>query len=89
MKGSAGEVYNLGTATEIRNIDLARMLIGELGLDDSYLEYVADRLGHDQRYSLNVSKSKTNLGFEPSIEFQIGLKETITWYREFYASPSN
>ena len=89
LKGSAGEVYNLGTATEIRNIDLARMLIGELGLDDSYLEYVADRLGHDQRYSLNVSKSKTNLGFEPSIEFQIGLKETITWYREFYASPSN
>lgn len=87
-KGKAGEVYNLGTSDEIQNLDLAKILISELGAKDSQLDFVSDRLGHDQRYSLNTTKSRNDLGFEVKIEFRDGLRDTINWYRRHLASNS-
>jgi dTDP-glucose 4,6-dehydratase len=81
-KGLSGSIYNIGTAQHIRNLDLARILLSELGLDDSSLEFVSDRPGHDQRYSISSAKIMTELGWSPQIEFEEGLRETINWYRE-------
>lgn len=87
-KGKAGEVYNLGTSDEIQNLDLAKILISELGAKDSQLDFVSDRPGHDQRYSLNTTKSRNDLGFEVKIEFRDGLRDTINWYQRHLASNS-
>jgi dTDP-glucose 4,6-dehydratase len=83
-QGEPGDVYNLGTDTEITNIDLTKMLLSILGKDSSLIEYVDDRLGHDQRYSLNNSKSKEKLGFIPQVDFEKGLKETVAWYLQYF-----
>ena len=83
-QGEPGDVYNLGTDTEITNIDLTKMLLSILGKDSSLIEYVDDRLGHDQRYSLNNSKSKEKLGFIPQVDFEKGLKETVLWYLQYF-----
>ena len=87
-KGEAGEIYNLGTSDEIQNLDLAKILISELGAKDSQLDFVSDRPGHDQRYSLNTTKSRSDLEFEAQIEFRDGLRDTINWYRSHLASDS-
>jgi len=84
--GRAGEIYNLGTSYEIQNVDLAKILISELVAEDSQLEFVTDRLGHDQRYSLNTTKSKKELNFEAQIDFRDGLRDTINWYRNHFSS---
>lgn len=87
-KGKAGEVYNLGTSDEIQNLDLTKILISELDAKNSQLEFVSDRPGHDQRYSLNTTKSRNDLEFEATIEFRDGLRDTINWYRRHLASNS-
>ena len=78
-KGSAGEVYNIGTGSHLSNNDLATAMIEEMGLSENMKSYVPDRKGHDFRYSVDSSKVKS-LGFEQQIEFRGGLKETIEWY---------
>jgi dTDP-glucose 4,6-dehydratase len=80
--GQAGEIYNIGGGKELKNIDLAKMLIVLTGKDDSSIEYVSDRLGHDLRYSVDSEKISCELGFEPSIEFNTGLESTLRWYME-------
>ena len=80
--GQAGEIYNIGGGKELKNIDLAKMLIVLTGKDDSSIEYVSDRLGHDLRYSVDSEKISRELGFEPSIEFNSGLESTLRWYME-------
>jgi dTDP-glucose 4,6-dehydratase len=80
--GNAGEIYNIGGGKELKNIDLAEMLVTLTGKDLSSIEYVADRLGHDIRYSVNSEKITQQLGFEPSIDFNEGLESTIEWYRD-------
>ena len=80
--GNAGEIYNIGGGKELKNIDLAEMLITMTGKDLSSIEYVADRLGHDVRYSVNSEKITQQLGFEPSIDFNRGLESTTEWYRD-------
>jgi dTDP-glucose 4,6-dehydratase len=80
--GNAGEIYNIGGGKELKNIDLAEMLVTLTGKDLSSIEYVADRLGHDKRYSVNSEKITQQLGFEPSIDFNEGLESTIEWYRD-------
>jgi dTDP-glucose 4,6-dehydratase len=82
--GESGNIYNIGTDTEITNIDLTKMLLSILGKDSSYIDYVDDRLGHDQRYSLDNTKSKEKLGFNPQIDFQVGLNETVLWYQRLF-----
>ena len=82
--GAPGEVYNIGTGIEISNLNLAKKLLKIFNFDESYLHFVDDRLGHDKRYSLNFAKARNYLGYEPSVSFDEGLKETIKWYSENY-----
>ncbi|MFH1403052.1 MAG: dTDP-glucose 4,6-dehydratase [Candidatus Altiarchaeota archaeon] len=80
-KGKAGETYNIGGDCEIKNIDLTKKILELMEHDESRIEYVEDRLGHDQRYSLNTNKTK-KLGWKPEKDFNQGLKETVEWYRK-------
>ncbi len=80
-KGLDGETYNIGGGNEKKNIDIAKFITKELGFDESMIEFVTDRLGHDKRYSLDFSKAK-KLGYKPSTSFKSRLKETIEWYKE-------
>jgi len=79
--GKIGEAYNIGGGNEKPNIEITRTLIRETGRDESYIEYVKDRLGHDKRYSLDCSKLK-ELGWKPRFSFDEAMKETVRWYRE-------
>ncbi len=79
-KGCAGEVYNIGGENEQYNLDITRIILNYLGKDDSYIEHVTDRLGHDRRYAIDPSKSRTELGWRPLISFEDGMKQTIQWY---------
>jgi dTDP-glucose 4,6-dehydratase len=81
-KGSAGEIYNIGGGTELTNIELTRNIIGIFGRDESSIEHVEDRKGHDIRYSVDISKISNELGYSPKIAWETGLRETIDWYLE-------
>ena len=81
MDGSAGNIYNIGGGTEISNIDLTRKILHLMGKDESSLDFVKDRLGHDLRYSVDHGKITRELGYAPSISFEDGLKETVEWYQ--------
>lgn len=82
MNGSAGEIYNIGGGTELTNIELTRKIIRILGRDESSIEYVEDRKGHDIRYSVDITKISNELGYSPKISWEDGLRETIDWYLE-------
>ena len=79
-KGTAGEVYNIGGNNEQPNLEITKMLIKLVGRDESSIEYVTDRLGHDRRYAIDARKMKDDLGWEPQIDFNDGLAETVQWY---------
>ena len=81
-KGRPGEVYNIGGGNERSNIEITRMLLAELGKDESLIEYVADRPGHDLRYATDSWKIQSQLGWRPQHDFADGLRLTINWYRE-------
>ena len=81
-KGRVGEVYNLGSGQERRNIDVAKKILSFLGKSEHLIEFIQDRPGHDFRYSLNSDKIKNDLGFKAQTEFEIGLEKTIQWYVE-------
>lgn len=80
-RGDIGEVYNIGAGNEIANLTLTKLILKELGKDESYLQYVLDRPAHDRRYALDWSKLK-KLGWKPTFEFTAALKQTIHWYTE-------
>jgi len=80
--GKIGEVYNIGSNNEVSNITIVKSILSILGKDESLIEYVEDRKGHDFRYAIDFTKIKTELGFEPKYEFDSGLKETVEWYLE-------
>lgn len=79
-KGIAGEVYNIGSDNELSNLELTRAILKNMGFDESRIEFVADRPGHDFRYALDFSKIKA-LGFKPQYDVHDGLKQTIEWYQ--------
>ena len=81
-KGKDGEIYNVGASCEISNIDIVKMILKELKKDESLITYVDDRPGHDLRYAINSSKLISTLGWQPSIDFKAGLKQTIDWYKK-------
>ncbi|MEY9845723.1 dTDP-glucose 4,6-dehydratase [Streptacidiphilus sp. MAP5-3] len=81
-KGRAGEVYNIGGGTEITNKELTGLLLGAAGAGWDMVERVADRKGHDLRYSLDITKISEELGYTPQVSFEQGLADTIAWYRE-------
>ncbi len=78
--GQLGEVYNAGGPDEEANIEVVRRIIELTGASESQIEHVADRPGHDRRYSLSSEKVRA-LGWEPQVRFEEGLAETVEWYR--------
>lgn len=82
-KGKIGETYCLGGKdSEVPNIEITKKIIELMGKDESSIEYVKDRPGHDRRYSIDYSKAKTELSWEPQIDFETGLKSMVDWYLE-------
>lgn len=79
-KGKVGEIYNIGGGYEITNIKLTRTILKLLNKKENMIEYVPDRLGHDRRYSLDSTKI-SRLGWRPTKDFDIAIKETIEWYK--------
>lgn len=80
-KGIAGEIYNVGGNNEMKNIDIVRLIIRELGKDKNLIEFVQDRKGHDLRYAIDASKIKKQLGWSPKTSFEKGIIKTINWYK--------
>jgi dTDP-glucose 4,6-dehydratase len=80
--GRAGEVYNIGGGTELTNKELTEMLLEATGKDWSYVDRVADRLGHDLRYSVDITKISNELGYAPQVPFEQGLADVVQWYRD-------
>ena len=78
--GKSGEIYNIGGGTEFSNKDLTMKILNLMNKDESCIEYVEDRLGHDFRYSVNSRKILDQLGFTPKINFENGILDTINWY---------
>jgi len=78
-RGTAGEIYNIGGGREMMNIEITDLILRELGKPDSLKKYVADRPGHDRRYSLDISKIR-RLGWSPRHTFEQAVTETIAWY---------
>ena len=82
MKGKSGEVYNIGGGRELTNNEITSLILEAMGADESSIEYVEDRKGHDLRYSVDWTKINRELGYEPKVKFEDGLRETIQWYRD-------
>ncbi len=80
-QGRAGEVYNVGGPDECPNIEVVKRIVAATGNDESLIEYVTDRPGHDRRYSLSSEKLR-GLGWEARVHFAEGLQQTVDWYRE-------
>jgi len=78
-KGKIGEIYNLGSQREIRNIEVVKLLLKILKKDENKIEFVKDRPGHDLRYSLDSSKIFKEIGWRPKLNFETGIKLTILW----------
>ena len=76
-----GQIYNIGGGNEITNRELTERLIELCGRDESAIDYVEDRLGHDRRYSIDCSKLKA-IGWAPAQDFAEGLEQTVAWYRD-------
>jgi len=79
--GQVGEIYNIGGGNEITNRELTEQLIALCGRDESAIDYVEDRLGHDRRYSIDCTKLEA-LGWRASRDFAEGLEKTVAWYRD-------
>lgn len=80
QKGRVGEVYNVGAQSEMRNIDVVKLICKELGKPESLITFVTDRKGHDLRYAIDPTKIKEELGWEPETQFADGIQKTIRWY---------
>jgi dTDP-glucose 4,6-dehydratase len=82
MNGCSGEIYNIGGGRELTNNEITSLILEAMGAGESSIDYVEDRKGHDFRYSVDWTKINSELGYEPQIEFEDGLRETIQWYRD-------
>jgi dTDP-glucose 4,6-dehydratase len=80
--GRPGEAYNVGGPDECENIEVVRRIVQLAGADESLIEYVTDRPGHDRRYSLASDKIRAELGWEPQVRFDDGIARTVDWYRD-------
>ncbi len=80
--GRPGEVYNIGGGTELSNRALTERLLAAVGAGWDRVRHVEDRLGHDLRYSVDISKIADELGYRPQIPFDAGLAATVAWYQE-------
>jgi dTDP-glucose 4,6-dehydratase len=81
MGGKSGEIYNIGGGRELTNLEITHSILHAMGADESSIEYVEDRKGHDLRYSVDWTKINRELGYEPQVKFEDGLRDTINWYK--------
>ena len=81
-QGKSGEIYNIGGGRELNNLEITDLILSAMGADKGSIEFVEDRKGHDLRYSVDWSKINRELGYEPQVTFEVGLEQTINWYRE-------
>jgi dTDP-glucose 4,6-dehydratase len=81
MNGRSGDVYNIGGGRELTNNEITSLILEAMGADESCIEYVDDRKGHDLRYSVDWTKINRELGYVPQVDFEVGLSKTIEWYR--------
>jgi len=81
-KGKPGEVYNIGASTEMKNIEIIKLILSHLDKPENLIEFVEDRPGHDRRYAINSNKIRQELGWQPEFQFSNALKETINWYKK-------
>ncbi|NOY06845.1 MAG: dTDP-glucose 4,6-dehydratase [Chlorobi bacterium] len=79
-RGTPGEVYNVGSSNEWKNIDIVRLILEEMDKPLSLITYVKDRPAHDRRYAIDSSKIRRDLGWEPETTFEKGIRQTIDWY---------
>lgn len=84
-KGKPGEVYNVGGGNERSNIEIARLILKELGKPESLITHVQDRPGHDRRYAIEDTKIRTELGWKAEVPFEEGIRETIKWYKKNFS----
>jgi dTDP-glucose 4,6-dehydratase len=82
MYGKSGEVYNIGGGSELTNLQITKLILDAMGANESSIEFVEDRKGHDFRYSVDWTKISQELGYKPQVDFVSGLHETIEWYRK-------
>jgi dTDP-glucose 4,6-dehydratase len=80
--GRPGEAYNAGGPDEMENIEVVRRILELAGRDESLIEHVTDRPGHDRRYSLSSEKLRSEVGWEPQVRFAEGLERTVKWYHD-------
>ncbi|MFP4310732.1 MAG: dTDP-glucose 4,6-dehydratase [Nitriliruptoraceae bacterium] len=80
-EGTPGEVYNVGAGNELTNRELAGRLLAAFGVGEDRIEHVADRPGHDLRYSIDTTRIRA-LGWRPAVDLDTALERTIAWYRE-------
>ncbi len=80
-KGKIGETYCFGGTSDIPNIEVTKMMIEHCGRDESFIEHVKDRPGHDRRYDIDYSKAKEELGWTPQVGLKEGLAEMVEWYK--------
>jgi len=81
-EGKPGEVYNIGGNNEMKNLDLVRLLLAQLGKSEDLITFVPDRPGHDRRYAIAADKIREELGWTPAHTFHEGLSSTVQWYLE-------
>ncbi len=79
-KGKPGEIYNIGGHNEKTNLEITKILLEAMGKDESCIEYVLDRPGHDRRYAISNDKISSDFGWTPSVSFEEGIRITIDWY---------
>ena len=82
QRGLAGETYNIGGGTELTNLELTYKILSLMSRSNEMLEYVGDRLGHDERYSVDASKIMTELSYKPQVDWEVGIANTVNWYLE-------
>ncbi len=83
LKGTVGETYLVGgLVKDYSNLEVVKMILKLMGKDESMIEFVKDRAGHDRRYTVDWSKIKRELDWQPSVTLEEGLQRTITWYQD-------
>ncbi len=75
-----GSIYNVGGNNEYTNLEITKILLSTLGKSEELISFVSDRPGHDKRYAIDASKIKRELGWEPKVRFEEGIKRTIGYY---------
>lgn len=80
LNGKNGRSYNIGGNAERTNIDVVRSILNIMGKPDHTIEFVKDRKGHDFRYAMDITRINNELGWTPSVPFEVGLQQTVTWY---------